>query len=34
MRVTLKIAEDWEILAKGPTVACGYYNRPVEAPQA
>ncbi len=32
--ITLKIAEDGEILAKGPNVASGYYNRPKETAEA
>lgn len=32
--VTLRIAEDGEILAKGPNVAGGYYERPAETAEA
>lgn len=32
--VTLKIADDGEILAKGPNLAMGYFNRPAETAEA
>jgi long-chain acyl-CoA synthetase len=32
--VTIKIAEDGEILAKGPNVMIGYFNKPVETAEA
>jgi len=32
--VTLRLADDGEILAKGPNVAGGYYNRPQETAEA
>jgi long-chain acyl-CoA synthetase len=32
--VTLRLAEDGEILARGPNVAGGYYNRPQETAEA
>jgi len=32
--VSLRLAEDGEILAKGPNVACGYHNRPHDTAEA